>query len=127
MMGLASVLRALALRPKLIKLGLHGFRLGRDEARLFRKALCSIPSLQSLDLAGNDLEPAYLRVLAPALYYNTSIKVLDVSANTLKDMESAELLRSILHRIKTITTLNLSSNIFGQTTGAVGLHCGRAG
>ena len=58
MMGLASVLRALALRPKLIKLGLHGFRLGRDEARLFRKALCSIPSLQSLDLAGNDLEPA---------------------------------------------------------------------
>jgi hypothetical protein len=34
-------------------------------------------------------------------------------------MESAEILRDVLRRNKTITTLGLSDNTFGQTTGAV--------
>jgi hypothetical protein len=88
---------ALARRPTLTKLGLHGYRLGRDEARLLQMALCSTPSLQSLDLARNSFE---LAELAPALYRNTSIKVLDISGNWLHDMMSAELLRDIIRRNK---------------------------
>jgi Ran GTPase-activating protein (RanGAP) involved in mRNA processing and transport len=82
-------------------------------------ALCNIPSLHSLALTANTLKSAGLAELAPALYHNTSIKVLDMSGNDLNDMESAELLRDIIRRNKTITTLNLCSNKFGQTTGAV--------
>jgi Ran GTPase-activating protein (RanGAP) involved in mRNA processing and transport len=93
LMGLTRVLQALARRPTLTKL--------------------------SLVLASNDLGSAGLAELAPALYRNTSIKVLDISANCLSDMESATLLRDILRRNKTITTLDLSRNDFGQTTGAV--------
>jgi Ran GTPase-activating protein (RanGAP) involved in mRNA processing and transport len=60
-----------------------------------------------------------LAELAPALYRNTSIKELDMSDNNLNDMESAEFLRDILRRNKTMTALDLSGNTFGRTTGAV--------
>ena len=87
--GLKNVLQALARRPTLTKLGLHFCRLGPDEARLLRMAFYSTRSLQSLDLASNDLGSAELAELAPALYHNTSIKVLDLSGNNLIDIESA--------------------------------------
>jgi Leucine-rich repeat (LRR) protein len=118
-MGLTHVLQALARRPTLTKLGLRHCTLGRDEARLVRLALCNMPSLQSLDLANNDLASAGLAELAPALYRNASIKVLDISRNSFWDVESAGLLRDILRSNKTIITLDLSANTFGQTTGAV--------
>jgi Ran GTPase-activating protein (RanGAP) involved in mRNA processing and transport len=61
-----------------------------------------------------------LEELAPSLYRNTSIKeVLDMSRNNLIDMESAEILRDIIRRNKTITSLVLTGNEFGRTTGAV--------
>jgi Ran GTPase-activating protein (RanGAP) involved in mRNA processing and transport len=82
-------------------------------------ALCNIPSLQRLDLAGTYLGSAELAELAPALHRSTSMKVLDISGNSLNNMESAELLRGIIRRNETITTLNLSRSTFGQTTGAV--------
>jgi hypothetical protein len=58
-----------------------------------------------------------LAELAPALYRNTSIKVLDISGNS--SMDNAELLRDIIRRNKTITALDLSGNNFGGRTGAV--------
>jgi Ran GTPase-activating protein (RanGAP) involved in mRNA processing and transport len=119
MIGLTRVLRALGCRPTLTKLGLHHCGLGRDNARLLCMALCNVPSLQSLVLRYNDLGNAGLAELAPALYHNTSIKVLDISWNDLEDMESAIILRDIIRRNKTMTTLDLSRNGFGQTTGAV--------
>jgi hypothetical protein len=123
MMGLAHVLEALARRPTLTKLGLHGSPLGsplgRDNARLLRNALCNIPSLQGLVLRCSNLGSTGLAELAPALYRNTSIKVLDMSENELGGMESAIILRDILRSNKTITTLDLSGNTFGETTGAV--------
>jgi Leucine-rich repeat (LRR) protein len=125
--GLNNVLQALAQRPTLTKLGLHFCRLGPDEARLIRIAFYSTRSLQSLDLASNDLGSAELAELAPALYRNTSIKVLDISGNNLIDIESAELLRVILHSNKTITTLDLSGNTFGRTPGAVDCIAGGLG
>jgi Ran GTPase-activating protein (RanGAP) involved in mRNA processing and transport len=117
--GLTSVLQALARRPTLTKLGLCSCPLGRDEARLLRLALCNMPSLQSLVLADGTLGSSGLAELAPALYQNTSIKVLDISGNNLIDMESATLLRDILRSNKTMTALDLSGNDFVQTTGAV--------
>jgi Leucine-rich repeat (LRR) protein len=119
MMCLTPVLRALARRPTLIKLGLRRCLLGRDNYMLLQMALCHAPSLQSLVLASNYIGSAELGALAPALYHNKSIKVLDVSGNDLNDIESAEILLDILCRNKTITTLDLSGNELGQIAGAV--------
>jgi Ran GTPase-activating protein (RanGAP) involved in mRNA processing and transport len=124
-MGLTHVLQALARRPTLAKLGLRNCLLSSDEARLLRVTLCNIPSLQSLGLTNGTLERAELAELAPALYRNTSIQLLDISMNGLIEMNgligmaSAGILRDILRSNKTITTLDLSYNRFGQTTGAV--------
>jgi Ran GTPase-activating protein (RanGAP) involved in mRNA processing and transport len=119
MIGLTHVLQALARRPTLTKLRLHGCPLGHDEARQLGMALFNIPNLLSLGLTDRTLGSAELAELAPALYQNTSIKVLDISGNHLEDMESAETLRDILRSNKTITTIDLSDNWFGHTTGAV--------
>jgi Ran GTPase-activating protein (RanGAP) involved in mRNA processing and transport len=119
MRGLTRVLQNVARRPKLTKLGLHGCSLSRDEARQLGMTLYNIPSLQSLILTDGTLGSAGLAELAPALYRNTSIKVLNISENDLNDMESAELLRGILRSNKTITILDLSGNNFGETTGTV--------
>jgi Ran GTPase-activating protein (RanGAP) involved in mRNA processing and transport len=121
-MGFPHVLRALARRPTLTKLGLYFCPIGSDEARLLGVVLCSSPSLHTLVLTDCTLGSrmsAGLAGLAPALYRNTSIEVLDIAGNTFRDTESTEILRDILRSNKTITTLNLSSNAFGQTTGAV--------
>jgi Ran GTPase-activating protein (RanGAP) involved in mRNA processing and transport len=117
--GLMRVLEALAYRPTLTKLRLRYCALGRDEMGHLRTVLRNTPSLQSLDLARNDLGSAGLREIAPALHHNTSIKQLYFSGNRLNDMESAEGLRDILRRNKTITTLGLCRNGFGHTNGAV--------
>jgi hypothetical protein len=83
-------------------------------------ALCNIPSLQSLALTDGTLESVGLAELAPALYHNTSIKVLDISWNNLNNnMGSAEILRDILRRNKTLTTLDLYGTCVGGTTGAI--------
>jgi Ran GTPase-activating protein (RanGAP) involved in mRNA processing and transport len=118
-MGLTNILQALARRPTLTKLGLRRCRLSHDNARLLRIALCNIPSLQSLVLTGSSLGSAELAEIAPALYHNTSIEVLDMSNNGLNDMEFTEIVRTILCHNKTVIALDLSGNRFGETTGAV--------
>jgi Ran GTPase-activating protein (RanGAP) involved in mRNA processing and transport len=117
--GMTRVLQALARRPTLTKLGLRRFPLGREEARELGMALRNIPSLHNLAITITTLGSAGLAELAPALYRNTSIKALDISGNDLNDMESAEIIRDIMRRNKTITTLDLSRNNCWQTTGAV--------
>jgi hypothetical protein len=117
--GLTRVLQPLGLRPTLTKLILNGTRLGRDEVRQLGILLCNISSLQSLVLADSTLGSTELAELAPTLYLNTSIKMLDMSDNNFDDMESARLLREILRRNKTITTLDLSRNSFGRIAGAL--------
>jgi Ran GTPase-activating protein (RanGAP) involved in mRNA processing and transport len=118
-MGLTHVLQALARRPTLTKLGLHGCLHDRDEARQLGIALCNTPSLQTLLLTESTLRSAGLAELAPALCRNTSIKVLDMSWNSLNGMESVKILRDIIRRNKTMTSLVLSGNYFGRTAGAV--------
>jgi hypothetical protein len=118
-LGLTRVLGALRRHPTLTKLRLHRYRLGLVDARLIGMALCTTSSLQSLALTGSTLGIDGLAELAPALYSNTSIKVLDISGNQLGGMDFAEILRDIFGRNDTITTLDLSANTVGQTTGAV--------
>jgi Ran GTPase-activating protein (RanGAP) involved in mRNA processing and transport len=60
-----------------------------------------------------------LTELAPALYHNASVKELDMSWNNLNDFVSTGLLRDILRCNKTITTLALNRNSFGEAAGAV--------
>jgi Ran GTPase-activating protein (RanGAP) involved in mRNA processing and transport len=117
--GLTSVLQALARRHTLTELALRAVHLGRDEASQLGMVLYSTPSLQTLVLTRTYLGSAGLADLAPGLYGNTSIKVLDMSWGDLDDMDSANLLRDILRRNKTMTALDLSGNGFGETTGAV--------
>jgi hypothetical protein len=95
-------LQALGRHPTLTKLGLCSCRIGRDEARLLGMALRNTSSLQTLVLTERTLGSAELVELAPALYHNTSIKVLDVSYNRLNNIESAEILRDILRRNKSM-------------------------
>jgi Ran GTPase-activating protein (RanGAP) involved in mRNA processing and transport len=117
-MGLTRVLRALARRPTLTKLVLQRCPLGREEARLLGMVLHNTLSLHTLTLTCNTLESAGLAELAPALYRNTSIKELNLSYNGLDNMACAEILRDIIRRNKTLTTLNLSGNTFGRTNDA---------
>jgi hypothetical protein len=117
--GGPPILQALAHRPTLTKLGLRCCPLGPDDARELGMVLCNTPCLHSLVLGDCNLGRAGLAELAPALYDNTSIKVLDLSDNNLNDMASAVLLRGILESNKTMTTLDLSANKFGNMPGAV--------
>jgi hypothetical protein len=119
MIGLTRVIQALARRPMLTMLELHCCPLSRDEAKQLGMVLYSISSLQSLALKDRTLGRDALTELAPALYHNTSIKVLDISSNRLDDIESARLLQEIIRRNKTVTTLALSGNPLGKTIGAV--------
>jgi Ran GTPase-activating protein (RanGAP) involved in mRNA processing and transport len=118
-MGLTRVLRALALHPALTKLVLRRCPLGHDEVGLLRMVLDNISSLHTLVLTSRTLGSAALAELAPALYQNTSIKELDLSGNGLNNMESASILRDVIRSNKIMTTLDLSRNSFGQTTGTV--------
>jgi Ran GTPase-activating protein (RanGAP) involved in mRNA processing and transport len=121
-LGLTEVLQALGRHPHpmLTKLGLGHCVLDRDDARLLRMALRNMPSLQTLVLKDGTLGSAeFLAGLAPALYHNTSIKMLDISNNKLTDRESAGILRDILRSNKTITTLDLCGNRFEPTLGTI--------
>ena len=60
-----------------------------------------------------------LAEIAPALYRNTSIKTLALSSNGLDDIESANALRELFRRNKTITSLCLAENVFGPNAAAV--------
>jgi Ran GTPase-activating protein (RanGAP) involved in mRNA processing and transport len=113
------MLQALAERPTLTMLGLRYYSLDHDEASLLKLALCNLLSFQCLVLESNLLGTTGLAKLAPALYRNTSIKVLALPSNVLNNMQSAEILRDILRSNKTMTALDVSGSTFGLTTGAV--------
>jgi Ran GTPase-activating protein (RanGAP) involved in mRNA processing and transport len=76
-------------------------------------------ALESLDLTAIRLGSAGLAEIAPVLYRNTSIKALDLRTNGLDDIESANVLRELIRRNKTITSLCLAHNAFGHDVAAV--------
>jgi hypothetical protein len=70
----------------------------------------SHPSTGSLDLSGDALGRTGLAGIASAVYRNTYIDGLEVSANGLDDLRSAIALRELLRRNGTITRLFIESD-----------------
>ena len=84
--------------------------LSRDKVQQLEAVLRQNTVLQSLDLSTSYLGSAGLEEIAPALYRNTSIKTLDLISSGLDDIESASILRELIRRTKTITSLCIGNN-----------------
>jgi Ran GTPase-activating protein (RanGAP) involved in mRNA processing and transport len=112
--GLETVLRALERKNTLTKLEMRSFPLSLDQARHLQIVLRNLKHLQTLVLQNNSLGSAHLAEIAAALEQHMSIKTLDLSVNNFGDMDSAVILRNIIHVNKTIAKLDLSYNSFGR-------------
>jgi hypothetical protein len=75
-------------------------------------------ALESLVLTWCSLGSTGLAEITPVLYCNTSIKVPDLTSNGLHDSESANVLRELFRRNKTITSLYIGYNAFGRNAAA---------
>jgi Ran GTPase-activating protein (RanGAP) involved in mRNA processing and transport len=116
--GLRPVLQELARNTTVINMAIHNSVLSREDVQQLTAVLRQNTTLLSLDLESSALGSAGLAEIAPALYRNTSIKTLDLTTNDLDDIESSKLLRELLRRNKTITSLCLDRNVFGRNTAA---------
>jgi Ran GTPase-activating protein (RanGAP) involved in mRNA processing and transport len=93
--------------------------LSRDKVQQLKAALRHNMELQYHDLASSALGSAGLTEIAPLLYRNTSIKALNLTNNGLHDIDSANVLRELMHRNKTIVSLCIARNAFGISVAAV--------
>jgi Ran GTPase-activating protein (RanGAP) involved in mRNA processing and transport len=93
--------------------------LSRENVQQLKSMLQRNRALESLDLASSDLKSAGLAEIAPALYRNTSIKDLVLADNGLDGIESANVLRELIRRNKTVTRLFICYNCFGESLAAV--------
>jgi nitroreductase len=116
--GLHPVLRELGRNTTVTNLAIHDSVLSPENVQQVKSMLRENTALQSLDLTSSALGSAGLAEIAPALYRNTSIKTLDLSSNGLDDVESANVLRELLRRNKTISFICLAKNAFGRNAAA---------
>jgi hypothetical protein len=119
--GLHSVLRELGRNTTVANLAIRDSVLSRENVQQLKAVLRQNLVIQSLDLTSGDSSPlgsAGLAEITPLLYRNTSIKTLNLSSNGLDDIESANLLRELLRRNKTITSICLAENTFGRNAAA---------
>jgi Ran GTPase-activating protein (RanGAP) involved in mRNA processing and transport len=93
--------------------------LSRENVQQLKSMLRQNTVLQSLDLGSSGLGSAGLAEIAPVLYRNTSIKTLYLANNGLDDTKSANVLRELIRRNKTITSLGIAHNAFGHNAAAV--------
>jgi Leucine-rich repeat (LRR) protein len=114
-----SVAQQLRLRTTLTNLDLRFSVLCRKNVQQLKSMLRRNTALESLDLQASELGIAGLAEIAPVLYRNTSIKALDLSQNGLDDIESANVLRELICRNKTITSLCIADNGLGRNAAAV--------
>jgi Ran GTPase-activating protein (RanGAP) involved in mRNA processing and transport len=131
--GLHPVLQELGRNTTVTNLSIDESVLSRENILQIQSVLRHNTTLQSLTLTltFNALGNAGLTEITPVLYRNTSIKTLDLSHNDLDDIESANVLRELLRRNKTITSLCISGNAFGRDVAAArsifeGLRCNTA-
>jgi Ran GTPase-activating protein (RanGAP) involved in mRNA processing and transport len=116
--GLHRFLRELERNTTVTNLAIRKSGLSREDVQQLTAVLRQNRALQSLDLTSSALGSAGLAEIAPALYHNTSIKTLDLSNNGLNDVESANVLRELLRRNKSITSLCLCRITFGLNAAA---------
>jgi Ran GTPase-activating protein (RanGAP) involved in mRNA processing and transport len=117
--GLYSVMRELAHNTTVTSLAIRKSVLSRENVQQLKWILRQNTALESLDLTGSALGSVGLVEIAPVLYRNTSIKSLALSNNGLDDIESANVLRELIRRNKTITSLSMALNAFGRNAAAV--------
>jgi hypothetical protein len=101
-----------------INLAIRDCMLSQEKGQQVKSMLRQSTTLQYLDLYLSALGSAGLAEIAPALYRNMLIKTLDLSSNGLDDIESANLLRELLLRNRTITSIRLDENTFGRNAAA---------
>jgi Ran GTPase-activating protein (RanGAP) involved in mRNA processing and transport len=116
--GLHPVLRELGRNTTVTKLAIRDSALSHEIAQQLNSMLRRNTALQHLDLDSSALGNAGLAEIAPALHRNTSIKSLDLSNNGLDDIESANALRELIRRNKSITSLCIAFNSFGRNAAA---------
>jgi Ran GTPase-activating protein (RanGAP) involved in mRNA processing and transport len=117
--GLHAVLEELGCNTTVTNLVIKYCGMSGENLQQLKSMLRQNTSLQSLDLTSSGLRSAGLAQIAPVLYRNTSIKALDLKKNGLHDIESANVLRELVRRNKTITTLCIARTVFGRNAAAV--------
>jgi Ran GTPase-activating protein (RanGAP) involved in mRNA processing and transport len=115
--GLHPVLRELERNTTVTSLAIRESLLSPENVQQLKAVLHQNTALQSLVLECG-LGSVGLAEIAPALYGSTSIKTLDLTRNGLDDIESANVLRELLRRNKTITSLCIDENAFGLNAAA---------
>jgi Ran GTPase-activating protein (RanGAP) involved in mRNA processing and transport len=94
--------------------------LSHENVQQLKAVLLQNMVLESLDLESGRLGSASFAEIAPLLHSNTSIKSLVLPYNGLHEVESsANVLRDLIHRNKTITSLCIGGNAFGRNAAAV--------
>jgi Ran GTPase-activating protein (RanGAP) involved in mRNA processing and transport len=114
-----SIAQQLRLSTTVTNLEICYIVLSREEVQQLKAVLRQNTVLESLDLEASDLGSAGLAEIAPVLYCNTSIKALDLTDNGLHDIQSANVLRELIRRNKTITSLCIAGNVLGRNIAAV--------
>jgi Ran GTPase-activating protein (RanGAP) involved in mRNA processing and transport len=117
--GFETFMLEMGRNATILKLAIAHVRLRRDSIQQLKAMLRRNTVLQYLDLTGDALGSTGLAEIASALYRNTSIQSLNVSGNGLNDLASANTLRVLLRRNKTITELFMNRNFFGNNVAAV--------
>jgi hypothetical protein len=117
--GLHPVIRELGRNTTVTKLAIIESALSRENVQQLKSMLRQNTALESLDLTSSTLRSAGLAEIALVLYRNTSIKTLDLTENGLDDIESANVLRELIRRNKTISSLCVARNAFGRNAAAV--------
>jgi hypothetical protein len=102
--GLHQVLQELGRNTTVTDLSIFDSWLSRENVQQVKFVLRQNTVVQYLHLDSIALGSVGLAEIAPVLYCNTSIKTLDLSSNDLDDIESADFLRELLRRSKTITS-----------------------
>jgi hypothetical protein len=120
MIGLHKVMQELECNTTVTNLVICGGFLSRENIQLLKSMLRQNTALESLNLSSSNLGSAGLAEIAPVLYSNTSIKVLVITNNGLYDIESAYVLRDLIRRNKTITSLCIAKSTLGRNAAAAG-------
>jgi Ran GTPase-activating protein (RanGAP) involved in mRNA processing and transport len=116
--GLHPVIQELGRNTTVVSFAMCNSVLSNESVQQLKSMLRQNTVLQHLILRCNRLRNAGLAEIAPVLYRNTSIKSLDLADNGLDDIESANVLRELMRRNKTITSLCISDNTFGRNAAA---------
>jgi Ran GTPase-activating protein (RanGAP) involved in mRNA processing and transport len=118
--GLHAVIQELGRNTTVTNLAIRKSELSRENIQLLKSMLRRNTALESLYLESNALGSTGLAEIAQVLYSNTSIKSLVLRGNGLHNMESANVLRDLIRRNKTITSLCVAHNPLGRNAAAAG-------